>query len=480
MGDVSTAVSGLNNFVSCDVVQDTSEEIVIEETPKQEMVAEASNEEATPDLAKEPEVDKSHEVVDDLPKDLNEANETARSEEEPEVVDLSDDDDVEEQASKDLPKANDQILSEMKSKVQQLCKRAKKNVVFIDSNKIQPPVQTPQEDDQILSEMKSKVQQLCSKAKQVSEDVVEIDSSNTKPKQVLENVIDIDQPPVQIKPLPKLPAGLQVIRSVDLLDEPPERRPPPPLIEINPRTPKKSSTEQAAARPSPCSREDILRKLPKSTNIVASPSLSQRFDALKVQKTPSPGKKSSSARNLSITPSSPRPRAPSNPVIRSPTNPVTKSGPTNPVTKSGPTNPVTNRVPSMGQISLTPCAPPAEIAEFVDLSEEEDSIQSRAHESQPRQLPISRLQELESSNVKQNDKDMDMEEEVAVLPAPPPLLRIGQAVTLPEVNPPPPPSSQNLRQGADLSSQFRTPQKRPSTSSEARDWIQFIHLISNQ
>ena len=67
VGDVSTAVSGLNNFVSCDVVQDTPEEIVIEETPKQEMVAEASNEEATPDVAKEPEVDKSHEVVDDLP-----------------------------------------------------------------------------------------------------------------------------------------------------------------------------------------------------------------------------------------------------------------------------------------------------------------------------------------------------------------------------------------------------------------------------
>ena len=97
-------------------------------------------------------------------------------------------------------------------------------------------------------------------------------------------------------------------------------------IELHPRTPKKSSTEQAAAaRPSPCSREDILRKLPKSTNIVASPSLSQRFDALKVQKTPSPGKKSISARNLTTgitTAGSPGPRIPVNPVVKAPTNPV--------------------------------------------------------------------------------------------------------------------------------------------------------------
>ena len=116
------------------------------------------------------------------------------------------------------------------------------------------------------------------------------------------------------------------------------------------------------------------------------------------------------------------------------------------------------------------------VTPFCKDCEEEDSSQSRAQESQPRQLPISRLQESQSPIVNQNDKEEDMEEEVAVLPAPPPLLRIGQAVTLPEVNPPPP-SLENLSQRADPSAQFKTPQKRPSTSSEARDAIQFAHLI---
>ena len=72
------------------------------------------------------------------------------------------------------------------------------------------------------------------------------------------------------------------------------------------------------------------------------------------------------------------------------------------------------------------------------------------------------------------------DEDVAVLPAPPPLLRIGQAVTLPESGSqepaPPPPSSLGFAQQVDPSSQFSTPQKRPSTSSEARDTIQCIIL----
>ena len=194
---------------------------------------------------------------------------------------------------------------------------------------------------------------------------------------------------------------------MDLLDEPPERRPPPPLIEINPRTPKKKPA--AASASSTCSREDILKKLPKSTNIVASPSLSQRFDSLVMRQqkspSPSPGKKKSEkmARNSTIL-------------------------------GCGATR---------GQISLTPCAPPAEVAEIVDLSEDEGGGGGGA--------------------------------DVAVLPAPPPLLRIGQAVTLPEgcsqqrATPP----SRGLTQQVDPSSQFSTPQKRPSTSSEARDTIQF-------
>ena len=100
---------------------------------------------------------------------------------------------------------------------------------------------------------------------------------------------------------------MQVIRSVDLLDEPPERRPPPPLIEINPRTPKKRLPSVSA--PSTCSREDILKKLPKSTNILASPSLSKRFDSLVMghpQQSPSPGKNKDPSRGkISLLPCGP-------------------------------------------------------------------------------------------------------------------------------------------------------------------------------
>ena len=136
VGDISTAVSGLNNFVSCDVVQDSSE-IVIDETPKEEMVEMTTEANVTtPDVSTEAEVERNPQVRG-LPRNSNEVKETAKSEDEPEVVDLSDDDDDE---MANVP--------------------------------CQP------------------------KAQQVLENVFGIDSGKSKA--------------VQIKPLPKLPAGLQV------------------------------------------------------------------------------------------------------------------------------------------------------------------------------------------------------------------------------------------------------------------------------
>ena len=353
IGDISTAVSGLNNFVSCDVVQDSSE-IVIEETPKEETVEMETEGNVTnvtnPAVSADATDAERSPEIGDLPGNGGEAE----AEDEPEVVDLSDDDDEDEAVN---------------------VAEAVENVKRV----------------------------LHAKAHQVSGNVFSTDTGKDKP--------------VVIKPLPKLPAGLQVIRSVDLLDEPPERRPPPPLIEINKKKP------ATAPRPSTCSREEILKKLPKSTNIVASPSLSKRFDSLVMKSpSPSPRKKSDTSPN-SANPSRPSPNIPVRP---SPSRPKTSQ--------------------PKGQISLTPCAPPAEVAEFVDISEDEGRVGGGGGGG---------------------------DEEVAVLPAPPPLLRIGRAVTLPEnqhrARPPPP--SQNLMQPVDPSSQFSTPQKRPSTSSEARDTI---------
>ena len=137
IGDISTAVSGLNNFVSCDVVQDSSE-IVIDETPKEEIVEMATEANVTtPDVSTEAVVERNTDVGG-LPRNSNKVKETPKSNDEPEVVDLSDDDDDDEIAN--VP--------------------------------CQP------------------------KAQQVSENVLGIDSGKNKA--------------VQIKPLPKLPAGLQV------------------------------------------------------------------------------------------------------------------------------------------------------------------------------------------------------------------------------------------------------------------------------
>ena len=92
VGDISTAVSGLNNFVSCDVVQDSSE-IVIDETPKKEMVEmETEANVTTPDVSTEVAVEMNPEIGD-LSRNSNEARETHNSEEGQEVVDLSEDED---------------------------------------------------------------------------------------------------------------------------------------------------------------------------------------------------------------------------------------------------------------------------------------------------------------------------------------------------------------------------------------------------
>ena len=222
VGDISTAVSGLNNFVSCDVVQDSSE-IVIDETPKKEMVEmETEANVTTPDVSTEVAVEMNPEIGD-LSRNSNEARETHNSEEGQEVVDLSEDEDEMACQPKAQPVPENVVGNDVSSN-----RRRRRSSDLWTCWPSPPRVPTPDVSNEEAVERNPEIglsrnsnEDRENHTSEEGPEVVDLweDDDEMACKPIAQQVPERDSgknKAVQIKPLPKLPAGLQV-RSVEVL-----------------------------------------------------------------------------------------------------------------------------------------------------------------------------------------------------------------------------------------------------------------------